>query len=621
MSLTPPPDLVITEPMADTQPAPAATNNPESTHSKAETGEPASPCQKHDEEEGTEQTLDNKMSNEDLYEDSKAQPDQAAQPQTTVDSTNAVDEIDDAPGEVDTNMSEPTAPVTAITADDPVIAPISRAETGQPTTAEDHEPEVNSEDKIEDVVQKTETLTSEKTGDVTDAPPVEAPKASLPTSNVPPHLRPTSRAPAEPLYGLHHSRHSEPASTPPRNYRSQHFEPPRPRYNQSQYQHAYTRNDGMEREQAARLHAEVLSLKRVLEVERKTSANMRKTIEMEQQRKSEAAFSSMLGSLMRGQEEAHVMKARAEAKMRDLEQCTKKIEQMEVFLAEGQKQLYFKLDQQGVRPMSAVEREHLKRDAELTVERKLADALGELHMRSERLGLRESAQQLREQQYKTSIRAALEAEIRAAVESSNDAEEIADIEYNCGYAAGKEAAKIAASKEAAKKAASVVEHKDSFIEGYAAYHRAQTALDDLHHGRITSQSPRLAFLFDAGHADNFLVRGMQMGQLRMDTATAFAHHPHPTSNDEVSKPALNTTPPTASINIQSGAPPTPPMSTERIRRIPPPRPTLAAELRGATPMFNGAYVLANGGAGADTSAKPVVKTGCFADVGVDLINL
>ncbi|KAH9872919.1 hypothetical protein J1614_005314 [Plenodomus biglobosus] len=477
--------------------------------------------------------------------------------------------------------------------------------------------------------------------------PSRVPKAPIETSaissgneSVPPHLRPSAHRAAQPSYGLHSSRHSDFTAVSPRSQRKETFEPPRfPRPHQAHLQHS--RYDSGDSEQVARLHAQILSLKNVLEAERKTSANMRKTIEEEKQRKSDAAFSSLLTTLLHAQEEALTSNARAESMKRDLEARVKKIEQLEVYLAEGQKQLFWKLEQEGIRSMSVVDRESIKREAELAVNRRLAEAHGKLQMRSERLRLRESSQAIREQQYEISIRAALEAEVREAAQPFADVDEIAELEYNRGFAAG---------KEAAKKITPVIELKDNFVDGYAAYHRVQTALDNFRHGRIAQNHPALAFLFDAGHQDNLIARGMQMGRMKAVTSTTTGvqngvargtvvnegqHNPtsgqpsrFPSQQAPSTKSSNIYEPPytcTTQINIlDSPSKPLPPPNhkpQERAQKLPPPRQTLAAELRGEIPMRNGMYILANGSAAREPEPKPVVKTGRFADVGPDLLDL
>ncbi|KAF2854227.1 hypothetical protein T440DRAFT_360047, partial [Plenodomus tracheiphilus IPT5] len=480
--------------------------------------------------------------------------------------------------------------------------------------------------------------------------------------SVPPHLRAAYQPLVQPQYGLRLSRHSDLAPVLSHNQRNKHVEAPRfSRSHQPQFQFPSSRYESGDSEQVARLHAQVLSLKNVIEAERRDHANMRKSVEAQQQEKTNAAFSSLLGNLLRTQEEALSSKARAECTQRDLEHRLKKIEQLEMYLSEGQKQLFYQLYHQGIRPMSAVDREQIMYEAELEAKKKLADANGEMQMRSERVSLRESAQEIREQQYKVSIRAALEAEIRGGMQPVGNVDEIAELEYNRGYAVGKEAGRKVAAKP---------EQKESFIDGYAAYHRTQTALDNFRHGRIAHDSPELAFLFDAGHPDNFVARGMQMGRMNTHSQTVTAANSVArngaanganggangavnggarSTNGVLSGPVANGTAHQAlattngigqatssngvASNGQNGThrdrpaaatPPTPePRVQERARntRLPPARLTFAAELRGTTPTHNGSYILANGSASPGPNPEMNNKTGQFADVGPNLLDL
>ena len=252
------------------------------------------------------------------------------------------------------------------------------------------------------------------------------------------------------------------------------------------------------------MHAQLLSLKKGLEAERKTNITMRKTIEAEQQQKSHAAFTSVLSNLLRDQEEALLIKARAEAKERDLEVCSKRIEQLEIYLSVGQKQLFLQLKKAGICCMDAVTQEHIKRDAVLAVQKQYTDQIGALNTRMERIRHREATQELREAQYKISIRDALEAELCQTTISSERANEIAESEYNSGFAAGKEAGLQSALEDA---------RRIAFLEGYAACHRTFAAVDDLRHGRITPDDPKLAFLFDIGNPENLIARGIEIGQM------------------------------------------------------------------------------------------------------------
>lgn len=248
-----------------------------------------------------------------------------------------------------------------------------------------------------------------------------------------------------------------------------------------------------------------MKAKNDLGLERRKNIEMRKTIETEQQEKNEAAFSSLLAHVLQDQARALTLEATVVDKERHLKHREKKIEQLEVYLSEGQKQLKYRLEQEGVRLMSVADREHIKREAYLECKKAFAEKEDQLATQLKGLLLREGTQRLREKQYKVQIRDALEAEVRDASVFQDEANDIATIEYKRGFDAGKEAGRKEALEEA---------QKNSFLEGYAACHCTQTALHNLHEGRIAHDSPELAFLFDAGHPDNLFNRGQQIGLMK-----------------------------------------------------------------------------------------------------------
>lgn len=345
---------------------------------------------------------------------------------------------------------------------------------------------------------------------------VEVPALSRPSQNIPPHLRPDFQLPVPRQYWKPDShvshisyihdiansvQHAMTASGGSRSTDLNRFQrQDRPTYQSNTHRH----DDG--RDQITRLNAQIMKVKNELESECRKNVHMRKMIETELQKKMEAGFSGMLANLLHDQAEALVLKATFEAKQQDLLNRENQIEQLEVFLAEGQKQLYFDLEDKGIRAMDSVDREHIRREAELMVEKSYTDIEGKLKLQMECLGLREAAQEMREQQYKVLIRTSVESEVHDNMLSQEKADEIAELEYNRGYGAGREIG----CKDSDEKS-----KKMGFLEGYAACHRTQTALDNVRHGRIARDNPELDFLFDTGHPDNMFNRGMQIGKLSL----------------------------------------------------------------------------------------------------------
>ncbi|CAO2649231.1 Nn.00g066160.m01.CDS01 [Neocucurbitaria sp. VM-36] len=396
---------------------------------------------------------------------------------------------------------------------------------------------------------------------------LETPTDTRPARSVPPHLRPDFQPSVTRPGGMPDSWHA---------FR----EIPRvPRAQYPTYQPSSHRYD-TDSEQLARTRAQLMKTQNELNSARKQKVHLRTIIEAEQLQKIDAAFSSMLSALLQKQAEALSLKSDVEAKQRNLTHREKMIEQFEVYLAEGQKQVKYQLEHQGIRTMDEVNRELIKREADLSAKKCIADMEGKLSLQSERIHLREAAQQMREQQYKSLVRSAIESEIHAVAISPEKAAETAKEEFTRGFAEGKEAGRKDALDEA---------QQEAFVHGYAACRRAQIALHDLRTGRIARDSAELDFLFDAGHVENLFNRGLQIGRLQggggwTETTAVSGHAVHGNGKEMGKKPGKQEQ---VRDNLHLPLPPPPP-----------PNPTLAAQLRALKqpqpqPLHNGHIVLAN----------------------------
>jgi hypothetical protein len=413
-----------------------------------------------------------------------------------------------------------------------------------------------------------ETATTEENGTKNDEEAAgKALSISQPARSVPPHLRLDFQPPLPLKYGIHDSRNTMPANENRRFNESL-------RGTRHNYLPFQPRGDNVDREQLVRMSAQLMKVKNELDAERKKNTQLHSTVQTEERLKAETASTSLLNSLFREQMAALSLKAQVEAKECDLEFREKKIKELEIFLSEGQKQVYYELEQKGVRPMSEVQLERARREAELAVKKSMADIESTFAVKLEGLRLREGAQKVREEQYKALIRDAVETELQRKTLTSDKVEEIAEIEYNNGFAAGKEAAR----KES---------HQQGFLEGYGACHQAMVSLTKVRQGLIRRDSPELDFLYDANHVHNMFNMGAKFGRLGLDNTsnqvmTGISHVPR----------ATNTVKKDVSLEKKEILPETK-VPEAPVRKAPPPRPTFAAELRGASPMYNGHVVLAN----------------------------
>lgn len=364
------------------------------------------------------------------------------------------------------------------------------------------------------------------------------------------------------------------------------------RHLQSQtYQIPSHRRD-IDGEQAARLHAQLMKVQNDLSAERQKNANLCKSIEAEQQQKIEAAFSSMVSSLLCKQIEVHTLAAKNEERERDFDFRDKKIKQLEVYLCEGQKQIKYELDDRGIRPMEEVDREYIRRNAELSVRKNMADMESKITARVERVRIREAAQKLREVQYRALIRDSIESELRANSVTKDKVDEIAELEYNRGFAAGKASGRAETIEEARQK---------GFLEGYGACHRAQVAVSDMRAGRLRHDSVELDFLFDPGHLHNPYNIGVQLSRLeKMELGDKGCR----TEGKEVVRDSImknDLEHPVSKSCLYGLVRSLVTILADTTCRAPPIRPTFASELRGPQNMHNGHVVLAN----SSTSPTPV----------------
>jgi hypothetical protein len=354
-----------------------------------------------------------------------------------------------------------------------------------------------------------------------------------------------------------------------------------------------------------------------LDIERKRSATMRKSVEEEIQKNMDAALASMTTDLLNKQFKTLTHQGKVEAMERDLLFRHARIEQLEVFLSEGQKQVYRQSDPEDgedeVRlTMAEVNREHDRLQAELKAQKDMADREGKLALHYEGLKILEEAQEKRERHYKTLFRKSIEAEIRKNNIPNIDAKlnEVADVEYNRGFGAGKAAGRVEAEKEA---------HEKGFLEGYGTCRRAEIALSKMRKGLIARDSPELDFVFDSTHPHHLFTMGAQIGgmsssQNKKPMASSAAPRQVQVERQPIPEQKRVEEPVRRKVNIHFLSI----QHTNNHHRLPPPRPTFAAELRGAVHMHNGQHVLANGSAPA-APAPPAPVNGVDGAKGGRLI--
>ncbi|KAJ4350545.1 hypothetical protein N0V95_004651 [Ascochyta clinopodiicola] len=296
-----------------------------------------------------------------------------------------------------------------------------------------------------------------------------------------------------------------PKAAPPREWPAPAPHGPRGCYPSGGYQHS---RSPLDYDELQRLNLQLTKTRNDLDHERKVNAEIQKTNGAEKQASIGAAMSNMLTDLLNKQAEALTERAQIQEKERNLNYREQKIAQLEVYLSDGQRQLKYQLEQQGIRPMSVVEQANLRRELEIKVRHQLSDIEGKISIQVERLRHQEAAQKIREQQYKLSVCEAIEAEVRAQVTKDEQAK-IADdkaAEVACGRG-------VAEGKGVTGINTSVITLEQEFLKGYAACSRSQVALYNMRSGLLATDSPKLAFLYDPTHPENLHNIGVRIGRM------------------------------------------------------------------------------------------------------------
>lgn len=265
-----------------------------------------------------------------------------------------------------------------------------------------------------------------------------------------------------------------------------------------------------------RTKAQLMKARNDLDYERKVNAEMRKTVGAEKQASIGGAMASMLSDTLQKQAEALTGKAKMQEKERHLQYREQRITQVETYLANGQKQLKYQLEQQGIRTMSQIDESDLRCEVELQMKHQLSEIEGKIEIQVERLRHQEAAQKIREQQYKVLIRDALENEVREELAQETQARipdaKLTESAYERGLAEGKKFARAESSEK---------ERKHDFLKGYAACYRTLTVQYNVRNDKLAVESPEAAFLFDLTHPKNPHNVGLDIG--RMEAAPAKAN--------------------------------------------------------------------------------------------------
>ncbi|KAF2114759.1 hypothetical protein BDV96DRAFT_599948 [Lophiotrema nucula] len=284
---------------------------------------------------------------------------------------------------------------------------------------------------------------------------------------------------------------------------------PRPFPHQQHY------NAYRDRDELRRLQPQLVKTEQDLRALRDENRMLRKKLEEQPHDKTNAGLLGLFQEVVNKQAEVQQEKssmARMDLKLREK---TANVERIELFLSEGQKQLKRRLEDQGLRTASELELEHARAEGQAATYQKLRDIDTRLADRQMKANLCEAELEFRQRHWKLEARDGLIAELRKTLRSEIH-DEIAEVEYEQGFRAGKDAG-LAENAEVAK--------HEGFLQGYEAARKAQDKLAALKQGKIAYDSADLDFLFDFSHPQNPFNLGRQLGSREPVSTTSLLHRP------------------------------------------------------------------------------------------------
>ncbi|ORX96553.1 hypothetical protein BCR34DRAFT_607606 [Clohesyomyces aquaticus] len=237
------------------------------------------------------------------------------------------------------------------------------------------------------------------------------------------------------------------------------------------------------------------------DMQRKDSV-LRAAIAKDVQSTTDEALDDLLKDVLHRRMELIKLDATIKKEQLDLERHKAAIEQHELFIVEGMKQMWYGLDAQGIRKTSELELNAARKAGE-------ADAL-ERHRRAninftakaQQHQNREAYLQSRESHMAIRLRESIEKEVRERLEASIT-KRISETAYERGFKEGKEVGRQEAVDEARAR---------GFDDGYKEARRTAEMLSALRRGEIRGDNEELEFLVNLDHPQNPFNRGLRIGQ-------------------------------------------------------------------------------------------------------------
>ncbi|KAF2715362.1 hypothetical protein K504DRAFT_487064 [Pleomassaria siparia CBS 279.74] len=320
-------------------------------------------------------------------------------------------------------------------------------------------------------------------------------------SSIPAHLRPPPTAPRS--FGLRSSEFATPAPAPdvpktPENYRASYD-----RYPSHRPLNTYNHMRGGE--DLARAQAQNMHLQKEVDTMRHQNETMRKNIQQEIEKDTDEVLGPMMIKVFHEKVALEKQRAKLRQKELDLHHRNIQVEQNELFLTIGHRQLFFEFEERERQTMSEVQLEHARREGAANAIAKMKQDDIRISARRQELSIQEAYLEDRESLYKAQVRGVVEEKVREQLEHEMKDRESQII--NEAYERGLKEGRDQGLKEAVQEA-----RNDTYADGFHAGFQAQKALIAFRNGDLSHDSPELAFIMDPNHPNNLFNMGMQVGR-------------------------------------------------------------------------------------------------------------
>jgi hypothetical protein len=284
------------------------------------------------------------------------------------------------------------------------------------------------------------------------------------------------------------------------------------RYPQRQHQYTSNAMRDRNRNEFFQIQAQNTQLRKEIKIERERNQKIQNNMHSETKEDVDA----VLGPIMASQFHEKISLAKEKNLIKqqkvDLDRRNELIKQTEVFLATGQRELYYQARAREVSTLSEAELQHARHEGAINAAATMRLEELDLRLGYQQLNIQKADLENHQHLYKALVQRKIEADLRAVLERDFKARacDIANEAYGRGFKEGREEGQKDNVQD---------DREVAFAEGYSTACRQQNTLRELRNGSLPYDSPDLDFLTNPDHPTNLFNMGVQVGRIETTVNT------------------------------------------------------------------------------------------------------